>query len=594
MKEDETCPWQIWSYKADVTMGGYATAAHPVFLAGGVPIFYSPFLFFPVKSERQSGFLLPEFGGSDISGFQLRNSLFLALGRSHDATTSLEYLTKRGFKEGLEYRYMLNPLSSGKLNAYYLQDREFVRDFGYRERYVLTYDHAIYSTPNLFNKATVRVSSDSEYVKDFQKDITGRQDAGLETKLLQGLTTENFSFNLEGTYYQSLLNSDPRKTSRDIIHRLPEFTMAMNQSDYLGLDDKIGVPFLFGTSFSYVNFYALGGEFKDTNNNGVYDEGTDSLLRAHRTDIFPSISMPFKVGRYFELVPQMGARQTHWWLSEGDHNKNRLMLDITPAISTNINRIFNYGGKVVQKIKHLIEPKVTYHYSPFVILDDTIPVFDGLDQLATVHTASWEFQNRFIFRTRDKKTSAINYWDGLRLAFNQDYNILTAQSSNVSDRRPWGDVRGVLGASLAGFTATSETDYDVYRHWVTRISHGMQYNDPWANVYRLNYVRKRKEPSHTVNGGAGFHFIDILKFNFSLNYDLFNDRFLEKIYQATYFPKSKCWALNLNFEDKRDSGFAFSAGVSVLFGEDHLSLARLYQQGEEQNLRLLSGQGDDL
>ena len=588
VKEDETCPWQIWSYEADVTIGNYATAEHPVFLAGGIPVFYSPFIFFPVKSERQSGFLMPQFGGSEQAGFQLKNSFFLALGRSHDATASLEYFSKRGFKEGLEYRYVLNDLSNGIFNGYYTKDREFSKDFGTQDRYAGAYDHQWYFTPRFFNKAVVRLVSDDDYVKDFEKDILGRQEAGLETKVFQGLHLDNFSFNLEGIYYQSLLSTDPQGTNKDVIHKLPEFRMDVHETNYFDL------PFFWSGSFSYVRYFNEGDPFKDLNNNTVFDQETDQILRDHRIDIFPKVSLPIKFKRYFELVPKAGMRRTWWWLPIGESQKSRSMLDFESLLTTNVSRIFHVGKESLDKIKHVIEPRLTHHYSPFTKLDNFIPVFDGLDTLGTTHVITWGLQNRLIFKTLNS-LSGISYFDGVRLDVTQDYNILEARSL-LGDPRPWSDVKSILATSLFSFSSSTELDYGMYGEGVTRASQGMGYTDSFTNVHHLNATYQRKDGSKSINGGSQFNFIEILKFDYLLNYSFDKKKFLEKLFQVVYLPKTKCWALQTNFEDKADSGFSFTVKLNIMFGDSFLSLAKLYQQGEKQNITLFSGQGgsDDL
>lgn len=585
VSEDEYCPWKIWSHEADVTLGGYVTAEHPVFLAGGVPIFYSPFFFFPIKTERQSGFLIPDFAASEHHGVQVKNSLFLALGRSHDATASFEYLSKRGFKEGLEYRYVLNDMSKGYFNGYFMRDRESFKDFGFRRRYAATYDHSLYFTPNLFNKTSVRLVSDDEYVKDFQKDIEGRSDPGLETKVLQGLNTDHVNFNLEAIYYQSLLSEKPQGSNKEITHKLPEFRMDILPFEYL-------FPLSIGANLSFVNFFNEKGYFKDTNGNGKYDEGTDKILRAYRSDVFPQISLPIKMKRYFEFIPRFGARQTHWWLPIGDKNKNRFMLDIGSSFSTNVQRIFNYGGKKIQKIKHLIQPSLSYNYTPLVRGDNVFHQFDGVDKIGTVNALSWGLQHRFIFKQLDEKEE-VKYFDGIRFDMTQQYDFIESRKKEGTPH-PLSDLKNVLSANLGSFSLKSEADYNFYGDKVTKVSNGVQYTDPLKNIYRLNYTYSKNTESNTINGGIGFNFIEILKFNFSLNYSFDKNQFLEKIYQAVYFPRSKCWALNLNFEDKRDSGFTFTAGVNLLFGENFLSVAKLYQAGESQNLRLFGDQGSGL
>ena len=599
---DESCPWKIWFYRGDVIFEGYATAEHPVFLATGVPVFYSPFFFFPVKKERQTGFLMPLFGGSSKSGFQVKLPLFITLGRSQDATPSLEFITKRGFKEGLEYRYALSPLSSGKLDGYVIRDREFYKDFGLRNRYGVSFDQDYYFTDNFFNKASARLISDDEYVKDYENDMVGRVDPGLETKMLQGYFNDAFSVNVEGVYYESLLSDTPEGTNRQVTHKLPEARFALHQADYFKS------PFLFSADFSYTNFYNQGGPYLDKDSNSKYEEGKDDLLRAQRTDFFPKVSLPIKFGRYLEFVPQTGFRHTHWFLPVGERNKDRSMMDLASTLQTNVFRIFNVEGTRVKKIKHLIEPRISHHYSPFVKLDALLPNFDGVDSLTSVHTLSWGLQNRLIFKasdapkTPDDAKSKIKpkkeemsqknfiYFDGLRLDLTQDFDFNELYGGR-SDPEPWHDLKAILTSTISTFSMNSEADFNMYGDYVTRVSHGMGYSDPWKNIYKMNYTYSLRDESNTINGGIGFNFIDILKFNFNLNYSFDEDIFLEKIFQMTYLPKSHCWALNVDFEDKIDSGMTFNIGLNLLFGGNFLSLAKIYQEGETQNLRLFSGQG---
>ena len=57
----ETCPpgWNFSGRVIDAEVGGYARIQRPVFRVGGVPILILPSLIVPLKSSRQSGFLVP-------------------------------------------------------------------------------------------------------------------------------------------------------------------------------------------------------------------------------------------------------------------------------------------------------------------------------------------------------------------------------------------------------------------------------------------------------------------------------------------------------------------------------------------------------
>ena len=578
VKEGESCPWKIWSHRTKVTLGDYATATHPVFLAEGFPIFYSPFIFFPVKKERQSGLLLPDFGVSDVSGFRLKNMLFLALGRSHDVTLGLEYLSKRGLKPDLEYRYVIDDRSSGMLNAYFIRDREFFGDFGKRDRFAVDYNHKLYFYPNFFNKADIQLISDRDYVKDFDLDVGGREDPGLEAKLLQGYNLENISFNLEGIIYQDLLSPFPRDSNQGITHKLPEFKVVVHHTRYFGL------PFLFGSDLSYVNFRNEGDDFIDKNGDQIYNEGVDELKRAQRLDVFPRISWPVTVKPYFEWIPVLGFQETHWWIPTGDRNKNRQMLDILQTLKTNIGRIFHIGGKKIQKIKHIIEPSVSYHYLPFIRIDRGLPDFDGIDTIKNTNLIGWSLQNRLVFKGIDGTTPY--YFDGLRLAASQNFNMIE-QRKEDEPRRPFSSVSTVLSSQLSHFILSMEADLPVYGdRRLSRLSNQIQYQDPFLNSYRINYTFTDPAEQNSIGALIDLNFIKVLKLKFLLNYSFDRDIFLEKVYKAIYYPTSKCWALNMTFSDALDKGFSFNVGVNLLFGDNLLSFAGLKQEGELKRLRL--------
>ena len=61
-----------------------------------VPIFYSPYLAFPLGDDRQSGLLFPSFGHSGNNGYQLEVPYYFNLAPNYDATLTPGYLSKRG------------------------------------------------------------------------------------------------------------------------------------------------------------------------------------------------------------------------------------------------------------------------------------------------------------------------------------------------------------------------------------------------------------------------------------------------------------------------------------------------------------------
>lgn len=90
----------------------------------GVPIFWSPWISFPLNDERKSGLLAPDFGNARNTGVDIRVPWYWNIGPNHDATITPRWMEKRGTQVLTEYRYLL-PASLGQVDLEFLpRDRE--------------------------------------------------------------------------------------------------------------------------------------------------------------------------------------------------------------------------------------------------------------------------------------------------------------------------------------------------------------------------------------------------------------------------------------------------------------------------------------
>ena len=79
-------PWIIKAKDFDVTIEGYGELHQASLRAANIPILYTPYLIFPAKNKRQSGFLIPEPGYSQQDGLTLNIPFFWAIADNLDAT----------------------------------------------------------------------------------------------------------------------------------------------------------------------------------------------------------------------------------------------------------------------------------------------------------------------------------------------------------------------------------------------------------------------------------------------------------------------------------------------------------------------------
>lgn len=111
--------WKIYGRHLSVTMEEYIRVSDALIYLKQTPIFYLPYFIAPVKTERQSGLLMPHLSYMTNIGTGLTWPYFLALGPWHDLTIDpTAYTGMVGYHLGLEYRYVYSASKAGYVNAY--------------------------------------------------------------------------------------------------------------------------------------------------------------------------------------------------------------------------------------------------------------------------------------------------------------------------------------------------------------------------------------------------------------------------------------------------------------------------------------------
>ena len=96
-----------------------------------VPIFYTPYISFPVGDERKSGLLFPSFGHSGSNGFELEVPYYFNLAPNYDFTFTPGVLTARGVQLAGQFRYLTQE-SHGQVEGTFLpNDSQVHSDRGY-------------------------------------------------------------------------------------------------------------------------------------------------------------------------------------------------------------------------------------------------------------------------------------------------------------------------------------------------------------------------------------------------------------------------------------------------------------------------------
>ena len=85
----------------------------------GIPIFYSPYLTFPIDDRRKTGFLAPSFGNTQLGGFSFSAPFYWNIAPEYDATLRPRYYSERGVLLAGDFRY-LSKKSKGSVSAEFM------------------------------------------------------------------------------------------------------------------------------------------------------------------------------------------------------------------------------------------------------------------------------------------------------------------------------------------------------------------------------------------------------------------------------------------------------------------------------------------
>jgi len=131
-----------------------------------VPVFWFPYVSFPLNDDRKTGFLMPSIGGSDRSGTVVKIPYYINISPGMDATLSGNYYSKRGAQLQGEYRYM-NRGGKGNFNGAYLADDKETGENRYGYKFDLRQKLARSWSASV-NYAEV---SDEDYFEDFSGNL---------------------------------------------------------------------------------------------------------------------------------------------------------------------------------------------------------------------------------------------------------------------------------------------------------------------------------------------------------------------------------------------------------------------------------------
>ncbi|HTO05998.1 MAG TPA: LPS assembly protein LptD [Myxococcota bacterium] len=405
---DETHrPWEIEAKDADVEIPGYATARDAWFKAFGVPLLYAPYLVYPVKTERQTGFLVPDFAQTRRNGTEIFMPFFWAVRDNVNVMLTPEWVSRRGFMTTTITDYVFEDRGIGHGGAAFLpSDREVATsdtEIFSSNRWAYWLRHQQPIQPGLEFGTDINVISDNNFVFDFPlllgTDMQHQrmlESAGWLTAAGNGLW---------GNAVVSVFNDlqSPNDLDRDgsFLQRVPDLRGGTLQRQVFGLPlfgsfaarftnfmQFAGGATKFGKSPVNGQFFDFGadarpdvgeptanGQFPTTHplpdsnrddfgnpeatttteGDGKFEEGEPLADAGQRLDFYPKISIPLQFG-FVDALTEGGMRETLYF-PDRENFASRTIFTGRFDLRAPFGRSFALG---TLPLSHVIEPRIAY------------------------------------------------------------------------------------------------------------------------------------------------------------------------------------------------------------------------------------------
>jgi LPS-assembly protein len=574
--------WSFSCTNAKIEKGQYIQGWHTVGYVKGIPIIYFPFIIFPIMTERQSGFLVPDFGRSSNNGFMLTNAYFWAISPSQDATFSHTYYDQRGHRFDLEYRYVYSKETDGIVEGTYFPDKEsneIKRSLNWYHRQTLPYE--IKTIVNLDLK------SDEQFDQEFGTDLSERTETELESNVS---FTKNFSYTNEFSDTRKLSSEHTLRLLIDRLDNLREENTSQAKQRFPEIQFKSQLPGILGTplNISQATIFAH-----------LEEEGKQPK-KFERLDTSATATLPITISALALTVsPTISGRAIYYSrdattavTTDGEHT-----LDAKPvqqqyySASVGIDgpdfyRDFSVNKYGVREVKHLIEPTLSFRYNP-AVKEANVPKFDGTDLRYRARSRSlyYGITQRLLaekvaeeswaeFLEGDKeltdKDVKIEKKEIARLSLNQSYDF-------EADRRKFDDVTLKFTANpLDRYSLTVDAAYDVYiwTFYRTTVNFNAKLRNNWNIGVRWNRTATLDRDTddilkiqRSLNLTTQLSLFDGLHLTYSGQFNVENGKHIKDSFGLTY--TAQCWDVTATYteqlvDDEVDNFFSFRLNLTNL------------------------------
>lgn len=370
--------WQLVGSEIELdNESGFGTARHARLELGDIPVFYWPYLKFPIDDRRHTGLLMPSFSLAEEGLEHFRQPLYLNLAANYDATLTPHWYRERGTHLGTEWRYLLPDRHHGVVSYDFLESDPLYQG---KKRELFAYKAEGRLSENGVYRIDYTKASDDYYFRAFETNFTGANTTKLDQLAQMQYRAGGWHYLARAQGFQEL-DPDLRDADRE-YYKLPE--LQANYASQRG-------GFSFGSRNQVVWFDRRIQDGSDVQGSVEALTGAISwggALTAQRTHLEPFARYRFGgLWGYSQLDLKAAVSQYH--LSDQPDGVAENKQRIIPRLALDSGLMFERETAIFgQGFIQTLEPRVKLVYAPTKDQHD-IPVFD---------TSEYGFDSNQLFR----------------------------------------------------------------------------------------------------------------------------------------------------------------------------------------------------
>jgi LPS-assembly protein len=392
--------WKFYAPEATVYMRTSVHLENGNFRLFSVPVLYLPYATFPAEKQRTSGFLIPDIGDSTSKGFIFGDAVYWAPNDWSDLSLGANYYSRRGWAQRGALR--MRPWENAKLDVTYTE----VEDRGLRESNGTLVNQGGHEARLLFtalladgwravadlddlSSLTYRLAFSETYVQAVNSEVRN-----------QAFLTNNFrgfSLNFAALSYQNYVSASP--DTYVSLRAAPEVRFSsVDQAPW-----------------QHLPFYFSFDVFSDAVHRSDTVTGFHTPNFVERSEIAPTVTMPFHWGPWIGVTPTFTLRSTYYGgqIQNGSfvnvglwRQTEELSVDIRPPT---IERVWGNSDSGT-KWKHVIEPDLQYSFVNGVNNFSRFVLFDEDETLTDTNQIEYGITQRLYRKKKDGSAEELISW----------------------------------------------------------------------------------------------------------------------------------------------------------------------------------------